>query len=244
MSGIRTMQFLSLLFLLSIIPIPSALSQTPDSHAEEIEASVAVLSDFHEVIFQIWHTAWPEKNVAMLSELLPQVKHYSDTLSRVTLPGILRDKQDAWNQGTATLQDIVAQYEAATAPLDSAKLLEAAERLHAQYESLVRTIRPITKELDEFHQVLYMIYHHYWPERNLEMLGQSVAALKENMALLSASTLPERWKQKQSAFDEARASLASAVDALVASDAADNPEKFASELEAVHGEYQAVEGIF
>ena len=162
----------------------------------------------------------------------------------MTLPGILRDKQDAWNQGTATLQDIVAQYEAATAPLDSAKLLEAAERLHAQYELLVRTIRPITKELDEFHQVLYMIYHHYWPGRDFKKLEPAVASLKEKMVALEASELPSRLKAKEAAFDAARGDLARAVKTLRASDAAEKPEKFASDLDAVHGEYQALERVF
>jgi hypothetical protein len=180
----------------------------------------------------------------MLIGLLPQVKHYSDTLSRVKLPGILRDKQDAWDQGTATLQGIVAQYEAATAPVDSAKLLEAAELLHSQYERLVRTIRPVTKELDQFHQVLYMIYHHYWPGKDLEKLGPAVDSLKVKMAALNKSTLPDRLKQKEPAFQAARASLARAVDGLLASDATDKPEKFASDLETVHTKYQALESVF
>ena len=226
------------------MPIGAAFPQDVDPHAEEIKAHIQVLSDFHEVIFQIWHTAWPEKNITMLSDLLPQVRHYSDTLSRVTLPGILRDKQDAWNKGTASLQDIVAQYEAASASMDSAKLLDAAEHLHSQFEALVRIIRPITKELDQFHQVLYMIYHHYWPERDLEELVPTVAALKERMVALSESQLPDRLNRKKEPFDAARSNLARAVDELTASDAKEKPEKFASDLETVHSEYQALERVF
>jgi len=237
-------RLLAVLLLLPLMPFSAALPQTSDPHAGETEASVGALSDFHEVIFQIWHTGWPEKNVGMLIDVLPQVKHYSDTLSRVKLSGILRDKQDAWDQGTAKLQGIVAQYEAATAPVDSLKLLDAAERLHAQYEALVRTIRPVTKELDQFHQVLYMIYHHYWPEKDLEKLAPAVDSLKVKMAALNKSTLPARLKQKEAAFKSAREKLARAVDALVASDAGANPAKFASDLDRVHTEYQALESVF
>lgn len=225
-----------------ILVIPLSMSFPQSSH--ETNSRVAVLNDFHEVIFQIWHTAWPEGNVAMLSGLLPQVKQYTDTLSRVTLPGILRDKQEAWGDGIAKLKKIVGEYEAATAPLDSLRLLEAAERLHSQYETLVRVIRPVTKELDQFHQVLYMIYHHYWPTKDLERLTPAVSSLKEKMVALQKSKLPGRLKQKEQAFAEAATNLASAVDRLVASDAASNPEKFAEDLEMLHSRYQALEQVF
>ena len=161
-----------------------ASAQTSVSHSHETDSRVGVLADFHEVIFQIWHNAWPEKNVALLVELLPQVTHYSDTLGRLVLPGILRDKKPAWDEGIEKLQRIVTEYGAATAPLDSVRLLKAAERLHSQFETLVRIIRPVTKELDQFHQVLYMMYHHYWPNRSLKELEPAVASLKEKMVLL------------------------------------------------------------
>jgi hypothetical protein len=244
MSATRNFRIWSVLFLSSLIPFPAAVPQTSPPHAHETDSRVAVLNDFHEVIFQIWHTAWPEGNVALLSGLLPQVNQYTDTLSRVTLPGILRDKQEAWDEGIAKLKSIVGEYEAATAPLDSVKLLDAAERLHSQYETLVRIIRPVTKELDQFHQVLYMIYHHYWPNKGLEKLTPAVSSLKEKMAALAKSKLPNRLKQKEEAFAEAKANLVRTVDMLVASDAADNPEKFASDLERVHSKYQALEQVF
>ena len=244
MPSTRGILIWSALFFVLSFPLHGALAQTANPHAGELETRVGVLSDFHGVIYQIWHTAWPEKNVGMLVDLLPQVKQYSDTLSRVKLDGILRDKQDAWDEGTARLKNIVAEYGAAAAPADTAKLLDAAERLHAQYESLVRIVRPVTKELDEFHQVLYMIYHHYWPEKDLRMLPPAVDSLKVKMAALNKSTLPSRLKPKEGAFNAARADLAGTVDKLTAADAASSPEKFAADLEKVHDKYQSLERVF
>ena len=37
-------------------------------------AGVPALDSFHEVIFKIWHEAWPKKNTAMLQQLLPEVE--------------------------------------------------------------------------------------------------------------------------------------------------------------------------
>jgi hypothetical protein len=244
MPATRIVRIWSTLFFALLFPLHGALAQTTNPHAGELETRVGVLSDFHEVIYQIWHTAWPEKNLGMLVDLLPQVKQYSDTLSRVKLAGILRDKQDEWDEGTAGLKRIVAEYDAAAAPVDSAKLLDAAERLHAQYEALVRVVRPVTKELDQFHQVLYMIYHHYWPEKDLKKLSPAVDSLKVKMAALNTSALPGRLKQKEGAFNAARADLARMVDILTAADAASSPGKFAADLENVHDRYQALERVF
>ena len=230
--------------LLAAVLAVSPAQESKHQPADETKAQVPVLSNFHEVIFQIWHTAWPEKNVTMLRDLLPEVQRYRDSLSQVQLPGILRDKQKAWDENVAKLRTIVADYERAASPIDSVKLLDAAERLHAQYEVLVRTIRPALKEVDAFHQVLYMLYHHYWPDRNQEKVASSLPALKEKMTALNAVVLPERWKKKDAAFKEACAKLTHSVEALTVADAKDNPERFSSNLEAMHADYQALERVF
>jgi hypothetical protein len=244
MSVVRISRLRTLLIPVLFIPLFSAFPQTSPHHDHETDSRVAVLNDFHEVIFQIWHTAWPEGNVALLSELLPEVRHYTDTVSRVVLPGILRDKQEDWNEGIANLKEVVAEYAAATAPLDSVRLLDAAERLHAQYETMVRIIRPVTKELGQFHEVLYMIYHHYWPEKDMEKLEPAVSSLKEKMAALDKSTLPNRLKKKEKAFNEAKTALAAAVGRLMAADAEGSPEKFGSDLDLLHSKYQMLEQVF
>jgi hypothetical protein len=100
------------------------------------------------------------------------------------------------------------------------------------------------KELDEFHRVLYMLYHHYWPKRDLEKLAPTVAALKEKMAVLEKTKLPGRWKTMEADFNQARAKLAGAVAALDASAAESNPDDFSSGLEPVHSAYQELERLF
>jgi hypothetical protein len=223
---------------------PTLARQTEQTNANEMAAQVPILTDFHEVIFKVWHTAWPEKNLAMLSELLPEIKYFSDSLVKVQLTGILRDKQKIWQQNTTKLLEIVSDYAGATSPVDSQKLLDAAERLHAQYEALVRVIRPVLKEMDAFHQSLYMLYHHYLPEKNQEMLVSSVKELKERMAVLNKATLPDRLKKREPAFVEARAALGHSVEALDASMVKDNPEEFTSKVETMHTDYQALERVF
>lgn len=237
--------FILAIALMFVFASSSSIAQeNQGSDADETLARIPILNEFHEVIFKVWHTAWPEKNVAMLSELLPEIRQYSDSIAKVPLPGILRDKQATWKENTALLQEIVALYAKHTSPLDSQQLLDAAEQLHAQYEKLVRITRPVLKELDAFHQVLYMLYHHYLPGKNIEKMVSSVEELKENMAQLEKATLPERLKKREAGFISARTALAHSVQALDVSIARSNPEEFAGLVETMHADYQALEKVF
>jgi hypothetical protein len=222
----------------------AAAQDKPGPGPDETVAEVPMLTQFHEVIYKLWHTAWPEKNVAMLIELLPEIREYSDTLAKAELPGILRDKQRVWDESIVRLQAIVTEYAGATSPLDSQKLLDAAEQLHGQYEALVRITRPVLREVEEFHQVLYMIYHHYLPAQDQVKLAASIDQLKEKMASLNKAALPERLKEKEKAFLSARTALAKSVKALDASTAKKNFKAFSKQVDAVHTNYLALQSAF
>lgn len=225
-----------------ISPVPA---QQMREHAPgDTTAQVRALTDFHGVIFKIWHTAWPAKNTAMLRELLPEVERRADSVRHASLPGILRDKQKAWDENVEQLLIVVKEYKDASSPVDSQKLLDAAEKLHAQYEKLVRVTRPVLKELDEFHHVLYMLYHHYLPENNQEMLVSSIAELKGKMVLLESAKLTGRLKNREAAFMEGRAKLARSVAALNALEAKTDRKQFASNVETMHRDYQTLEEVF
>lgn len=240
----RYILFTYLLLFAFIFFTPSLAQDAKPIHSVETEAQIPILTEFHEVIFKLWHTAWPEKNTAMLVELLPEIKHFSDSIANVQLPGILRDKEKIWKENTAKLQEIVTEYAKNTAPVDTQKLLNAAEQLHTQYEKLVRITRPVLKEIDAFHQVLYMLYHHYLPGKNQQQIASSVAELKDKMAMLEKATLPDRLKKKEAVFIAARTALARSVKALDVSLAKDKPKEFSARVETMHSDYQALEKVF
>ena len=74
--------------------------------------------------------------------------------------------------------------------------------LHSDFEMLVRIIKPVTKEVDEFHKVLYMIYHHYWPNKNMEEFGKAVDDLELRAEELNECVLPKWAKDKSNEFME------------------------------------------
>lgn len=236
-----TINFIFFTFLLLTLPLFSQ----EDEHSSEINSSVPELSEFHEVIYPIWHTAYPEKNYEMLKEMLPQVNEGAEKIFEAKLPGILRDKQDEWDKGVAKLRASVDEYNKAMKGNDEPAMLSAAEELHSNFEMLVRIIRPVTKEIDAFHQVLYMIYHHYWPNKNMEEFGKAVDDLDMRAAELTNCVLPKWATDKTEPFVEHAQKLYESTKTLKAlKDEKADTADLDKALENVHTNYVNLEALF
>jgi hypothetical protein len=227
------------LFLLAGI---AAWSQTPE--ALETESSVPALTSFHEIIYPIWHTAYPDKDYAALRSFAPEVKNLAEKIYGAKLPGILRDKQAKWNQALAELRKSVDAYLAAAAGIDDAALLDAAEALHARYEMMVRTIRPVLREVDAFHKTLYVIYHKYLPNEEFGKIAELSADLLVQAEAISKASLPKRLESKAQAFSAASRELQGATAALLDAGKSSQGAAIAAAVEDVHTKYQALEKIF
>lgn len=214
-------------------------------HSSEVNSSVPELFAFHEVIYPIWHTAYPEKNYEMLKEMVPDVNAGAEKIYTAQLPGILRDKQEEWDKGVLKLRASVERYDQAMQGTDETEMLDAAEELHSNFEMLVRIIRPVTKEVDEFHKVLYMIYHHYWPNKNMEEFGKAVDDLELRAEELNKCVLPKWATDKSELFKEQSQKLYNSTENLkVLKDSnADNSE-IEKAIEDVHDNYVALEKLF
>jgi hypothetical protein len=231
--------------IILLVSLPATvLCQTLTPQLSETTVRVPELDRFHEVIYVLWHDAWPKKDSAALKELLVRIEEGASQLARADLPGILRDKKPAWDLNIQMLQQAVDQYRKAVQAGDDVALLAAAEQLHGRYEAMVRTIRPPLKEVHDFHAELYMLYHYYLPEFAVENITKSSKALKERMAALNGATLPSRLQTKQAPFDEARKRLSASVDALDLAVQKDDEESITQAGELVHSDYQALEAVF
>ena len=233
----KTLALVSLALLLA----GTARSTTVDP---ETEARVPALSSFHEVVYPLWHDAWPKKDVDALVALTPKVEAGVEAIAKAELPGILRDRKATWDAAVVRLKAIAAEYGAAAAKKDGPALLAAAESLHAQFERMVRIVRPALKELDAFHGTLYVLYHRQLDPFVPEGVAQSVKTLKEKMGPLSAATLPERLKAKEAAFVAARGQLSTAVDGAVATLDGKDEKAIRAAVEVVHTRYQELEKVF
>ncbi len=165
MKNLKICALLSLLLLTSFFLFSCQKAedvQVEDTHAEisqeETTASVPALNDLHEVIYQMWHSAFPEKDYALIKELLPQLASLTEKLDQAELPGILRDKKEQWDEGKGTIKTTLDNLHKAVDADNKEDMLSQVEAFHSSYERLVRTISPVVPELEAFHQELYKLY--------------------------------------------------------------------------------------
>jgi len=228
-----------------LIAVLISLPLFAQEKGHEVSSQVKELTDFHEVIYQIWHTAWPEKDVKLLKSLLPDVEKGFSEIKNAELPGILRDKKTKWEEGVKKFSVCVDDYKNAITQNDSVGLLNAAENLHSQYEMLVRVIRPVLKEVDAFHQVLYMLYHYYTPKYDFQKIKEASAELTIKIEDLNKAKLSKRMETREEAFNKAKIELEIAVKKLTDTiQEGDNKKAITSAVDLVHTKYQDLEKVF
>lgn len=235
---------LSILFLTLALALTAWAQEKEAAPAAETKAEVPALTKFHAVIYQLWHNAWPKKDYETLAKLLPDIEKHNAEIAAAKLPGILREKQNAWDENVKALQHVVQEYKTAVEKKDNPQLLDAAEKLHTQYERLIRVIRPALKEIEDFHAVLYMLYHYYAPAYDLEKIKASAGELQVKMEALNKAALPERLKKKEEAFAASREKLAASVAALAATLPSNDEKKIKAAIETMHSDYEALQGVF
>jgi hypothetical protein len=228
---------------LTIVLIALAAAAAP-ALAQETESAVPELSAFHEVIYPIWHTAYPEKDIAMLKSLVPQVNELAGKVFAAKLPGILRDKQAKYDAGLAEFRKSVEAYNAAANAADGQALLDAAELLHARYEALVRTIRPVLMEMDAFHKVLYVVFHTNLPAKDWASVRAAAPDLKSKAEAIVPAKLPARLQAKAEPFAKAADELIKAATALAGLGANADGAAVEQAVLKLHSRYQELEKIF
>lgn len=224
--------------------VAAQAEKAQDATQEELTAEVPALDELHEVVYELWHEAYPEKNYDMIKELLPRADELTADLDAAELPGILRDKQKAWDAGKEKLKAALEDLHAAAEANDEDAMLKKTEAFHMAFERLVRIIRPVVPELEDFHQELYKLYHYHGPDYDLPQIRAEASSMKERIEPLAAAKLPKRLEDRQEKFDAAVAVLASAVDDLVETAKKDDRKAIEVAVEKVHTAYQHVERIF
>jgi len=230
-------------FLLGLLAIsPALFSQATQS--QETESSIPELAPFHDVIYPIWHTAYPEKDYVALRKYVPEVRSLAEKIYGAKLPGILRDKESRWKEGLDQFRKSVDDYTAAAAGENNEALLNAAEALHAKYEALNRIISPVLKEMDEFHKAFYVVYHKYLPEKNYGRIKAEGGDIKSKAEAVTKAVLPKRLEAKSELFKAAAAEFSQAASELDSVCKAGNDASIEEAVNKLHTKYQNLEKLF
>jgi hypothetical protein len=216
----------------------------PEMSVEELDADVPALHDLHGVVYPLWHDAYPEKDYAMIKELLPEADSMTQKLDEAELPGILRDKKPDWDRGKDNLKNSLQALHRAVDENNQDDMLTQVEAFHSAFEKLVRIIRPVVPELEAFHQEMYKLYHYYMPNYALDNIRMTVTAMKEKLMPLKQVQLPQRLAEKQGLFDASVQELETHLNSLSEAVEQDDEDLIRDAVEKVHTAYQKTEAVF
>lgn len=226
------------------LAVLGGFAQEKAAAASETASSVPELTAFHEIIYPIWHTAYPEKDIAALKSYVPQVNELAAKVYAAKLPGILREKEEKWKAGLAEFKMSVDAYNTAAKGTDDQAMLNAAEALHMKYEMLVRSIRPVLPEMDEFHKALYVVYHKYLPDKKWDEVRKAAPELLAKAEAVAKAQLPKRFEAKAPEFKAAAAGLVEAANGLAGLGAGADGAAMEQAVNKVHSKYEALSKLF
>lgn len=230
--------------LLALSACAEAHETVPEISEAEVTAEVPELSAIHELMYPLWHDAFPSQDFDSIRVLVPQFEPMLAAVDSVELPGILRHKQEGWDRGKEVMLSSFEGLKQAVEAGETQAMLSHTEAFHIGYEQLVRVIRPLVPELEAFHQELYKLIHYYGPANDAVRMGEAVAAMSEKMVALRSVTLPERLSERQSDFDEGVAALAERLGELEEAMHGSDDDARQAAVDAVHSAYGAVEQVF
>ncbi len=236
--------FLFTLIMLSLTCVSFAQEKIDST---EITSEVPELFAFHEVIYPMWHNAYPAKDYEALKGFIPQIKVSVKAINNAKLPGILREREDDWKTRLNELNAVAETYYAAAEKNNQEALLEAAEKLHREFEMMMRVIRPAIGELDEYHQTLYIIYHKLLPAKKYEEIAgltDNLIAKAEAVAAFPQDKLKRRLGDRIPQFDAAAKELLAKTVALKEIMKANDAQKNNEAIEQMHTAYQKLDAVF
>jgi hypothetical protein len=240
-------KFFVLLFLVSVLCyFPVAFAQTEFDPAE-ITSAVPELSEFHTIIYPMWHDAYPAKDYEALKGFVPQIKASVEAINGAKLPGILRDTEAEWESRLDELNIAAQNYYNAVNSNDNDALLLAAEKLHSVYERMSRVIRPVLKEIDDYHQTLYIIYHKLYPDGKFdEIAGLTGDLVTKAEAIMNypRERLQKRLGDQITRFDAAAKQLLDATISLKVALNGGDPKKKNEAVESMHTAYKDPDAVF
>lgn len=224
----------------------SAFSQTK-IESSDVSSDVPELANFHTIIYPMWHKAYPAKDINTLKGFVPQIRENMKKMNSAKLPGMLREKTEAWKVALGKFNLVAEEYYKACENNDEKAILQAAEKFHSAYEAMNRVVKPFVKEMDLYHQTLYVIYHKNYPDKNYAEIAKvmdTFISQADAITKYPQDKLERRLKDKTQNYYTYAKELYNATVNLKEVLALNNPEKSDQAVEKLHKAYQKLETVF
>lgn len=205
--------------------------------AQEKNQAIPELTEMHQYIRPMWHKGYSEKDYQLLKVLYADLISQFEKLKNTPFPAEWLNKKPHWEAGLNRLESALAQYGKAITTDSNEQLLNAAKNTHDAFEGLMQIIHPPIPEIDEFHNILYHVYHEYLPNNDWEKVKASIDDFEIQMAAIEKVELPKKMSSKKIDFESAQNDLAEAVKKLSKLKDSNDTKKLAQAIEKLHEAY-------
>jgi len=228
-----------------LIIVAACLSATTVAAKEEgASMKFPEMGAFHEVIYKIWHEYYPAGDFEAVRAICPKLSESMEALSKAELPEVYQHRSEVFQKRRAALQASVDDLVKMAKEGDDAAMKSGVERLHHAFHGLVRAIHSRPRSLDEFHAVLYLMWHEDYPKKDLDALKKRIPELSARMDRLMAQTLKGPYRVSAEAYDSARDALNKEVRSLVDSLSEGGQDAVWKALNRVHDRYRELDHLF
>ncbi|MGB2698161.1 MAG: hypothetical protein WBD28_09945 [Candidatus Zixiibacteriota bacterium] len=206
--------------------------------------TVTGIREFHEVLYPVWHDYFPQGDFQAILDAIPEFKKATKVLTEAELPQFYHNVKDDFESKRENLALSVDKMESVARTGDDKELAEAVEDMHTAFEQMARILAPRIKELEEFHLVLYPLWHQAMPNEDYQAIKSAIPSLESKMDALMSAQLSQRFSGIQPEFVEKREALRLAVDELAEVCRNNDEDNIIQKLTQMHQAYMELDQVF
>jgi len=220
------------------------IKEEPPPITEMKKPGVTGIREFHQVLYPVWHDYYPQGDFKSIREAIPEFEKTLKALVDAELPEFYHNVKDDFENKRDNLAFAVRKLRAVAQTGDDEKLAKAVEDMHTAFEQMARVLAPRTRELEEFHLVLYPLWHQAMPNKDYKAIKAAIPSLESKMDTLMSAQLSQRFSGIQSEFVEKREALKLTVEELADVCRQNKDEKIIDKLTQMHEAYRELDQVF
>lgn len=205
---------------------------------------VTGIREFHQVLYPVWHDYFPQGDFQSIRNAIPEFKRTAKILNETELPQFYHNVKDDFESKRENLASAVDKMESVAQTGNDQELAKAVEEMHTAFERMARVLAPRTRELEEFHLVLYPLWHQAMPNKDYQAIKAAVPSLESKMEALMQAQLSQRFRGIESEFVEKRQALKLAVEDLADVCRQNKDEEIIDKLTQMHDAYRELDQVF
>ena len=212
--------------------------------AEMKKPGVTGIREFHEVLYPVWHDYFPKGDFQAIRDAIPEFKRTTKILTETELPQFYHNVKNDFDAKRENLALAVDKMESVAQTGNDQELAKAVEEMHTAFERMARVLSPRTRELEEFHLVLYPLWHQAMPDKDYQAIKAAVPSLGSKMNALMQAQLPQRFSDIEPQFLEKREALRLSVEDLASVCRQNKDDQIIDKLTVMHDAYRALDQVF